>query len=65
MVYYIFKLNDKVHDVFHGLKNYDSSLIMQELGKFNVEINVMQNGLEKHMSFTIDIKLNFIIVFKF
>ena len=30
------KLNRKFPVVFHNLKNYDSRLIMQELGKFNL-----------------------------
>ena len=29
------KLNHKIPIVFHNLKNYDSHLIMQELGKFD------------------------------
>ena len=37
------KLNDKTPVVFHNLKNYDSHLIMQELGKFNLKINVIPN----------------------
>ena len=45
--------------VFHNLKKYDSRLIMQELGKFNLKINVMPNGLEKHVNFTINNKLIF------
>ena len=40
------KLNHKILAVFHKLKNYDSYLIMQELGKFSCNINVIQNGLE-------------------
>ena len=39
------KLN-KTPAVFHNPKNYDSYLIMQELGKFNCNINVIQNELE-------------------
>ena len=38
---------------------------MQELGKFNLKINVIPNGLEKHMSFTINNKLIFIGRFQF
>ena len=37
---------------------------MQELGKLNVEINVIPNGLEKYMSFTINNKLSFIDSFQ-
>ena len=33
---------------------------MQELGKFNLKINVLPNGLEKYMSFTINDKLRLI-----
>ena len=42
------KLSHKIPAVFHNLKNYDSHLIMQELGKFNPKINVVTNGLEKY-----------------
>ena len=30
----------------HNLKKYDSHFVMQELGKFNPNINVLPNGLE-------------------
>ena len=49
------KLNHKIPVIFHNLKNYDSHLIMQELGKLNLQINVIPNGLEKYMSFTVNI----------
>ena len=48
------KLNHKISIVFHNLKNYDSHLIMQELGKFNLKKSVKPNGLEKYMSFTVN-----------
>ena len=54
------KLNHKIPVVFHSLKDYDSHLIMQELGKFNLKINGLPNGLGKYMSFTINDKLIFI-----
>ena len=38
-------LNYKDPIVFHNLKIY-AHLVMQELGKFNFEINVIPNGLE-------------------
>ena len=38
---------------------------MQELGKFNLEINVIPNRLEEYMSFTINNKLNYIDSFQF
>ena len=34
------KLNHKISVVFYNLKNHDFHLIMQELGKFNLKINV-------------------------
>ena len=57
------KLNHKIPVIFHNLKNYDSHLIMQELGKFNLKINVIPNGLEKYMNFSISSKLSFIANF--
>ena len=38
---------------------------MQELGKFNLKINVIPNGLEQYMSFSINNKLSFIDSFEF
>ena len=38
---------------------------MQELGKFNLKINVTANGLEKYMSFIVSNKLSFIDSFQF
>ena len=46
------KLNNKIPVVFHNLKNYDLHLIMQELGKLNLRINVVTNGLEKYTRFS-------------
>ena len=53
------KLNHKIPVVFRKVKNYDSHLIMQELGKFYFKVNSIPNGLEKYLSFTIN-KLSFI-----
>ena len=38
---------------------------MQVLGKFSLKINVILNGLEKYMSFSINNKLSFIDRFQF
>ena len=38
---------------------------MQELGKFNLKLNVILNGLEKYMNFSINTKLSFINSFQF
>ena len=61
----IVKLNHKIPVVFHNLKNYDLNLIMQEVGILNLKINVIHNGLERYMSFSINNKLNFIDSFQF
>ena len=47
------QLNNKISIVFRNMKNYNSRLIMQNLGKFNLKLNVIRNGLERHMSFTV------------
>ena len=44
----------KVPVIFHNLRNYDSHSIMQEIGKFDVKVNLMPNHLEKYMTFTIN-----------
>ena len=44
----------KVPAVFHNLRGYDSQLIMQEIGMFDVKIDIIPNGLEKHMPFRIN-----------
>ena len=59
------KLNHKIPVVFLQPKNYDSHLMMQELGKFSLKINVILNGLEKYKSFSINNKLIFINNFPF
>ena len=38
---------------------------MQDLGKFSLQINVMPNGLEKYISFSISNMLSFIYSFQF
>ena len=40
------KSNHKIPVVFYNLQNYDSHLIMEELGKFNLKRNVIPNGVE-------------------
>ena len=39
---------------------YDSHLIMKEMGKLDVKVSVIPNGLEKYMAFTINKNLDFI-----
>ena len=38
---------------------------MQELRKLNIKINVIQNGLEKYISFSINKKLSFFDAYQF
>ena len=57
------KLNQNIPRAFLNLKNYDSHLIMQELGKLDFKINIIPNGLEKYMS--VINKLTFIDSFQF
>ena len=54
------KLTKKIPVIFHNLKGYEGHLIMQKIGKFNVKVNVIPNGLEKYMAFTINYNLVFI-----
>ena len=58
------KLNHKIPAAFHNL-NYDSNLIMQELSKFNLKINVIPNRLRKKLTFSINNKLSSIDSFQF
>ena len=48
------KLSKKVPVIFHNLKGYDSHLIIKEIGKSDVKVGVIPNGLEKYMAFTIN-----------
>ena len=48
------KLNRKVSVIFNNLRGYDSHLIMQEINKLDIELNVIPNGLEKYTAFTIN-----------
>ena len=54
------KLTKNVPAIFHNLKGYDSRLIMQEIRKFDVNISIIPNELEKYMNFAINKNLTFI-----
>ena len=54
------KLTKKVPVTFVNLNDCDSHLIKQEIGKFDVKVNVIPNALEKYMAFTINNNLVFI-----
>ena len=53
------KITKKVFAIFHNLRGYDSHLIIKEISNFNVKVNVISNGLEKYMTFTINRNLIF------
>ena len=59
------KLDHKIPNVFHHLKNYDPHIIMQELGKLYFKINVIPNRLEYYLSFNITDELSLIHSFQF
>ena len=42
----------KIPVVFHDLQNYDSHLILQELGKYNFKTSVIPKTIEKYLSIT-------------
>ena len=54
------KLDKKIPVIFDNLKGYVSHIIMQEIGKFDVKVDFIPNGLEKYMEFTIKNNLVFI-----
>ena len=54
------KLTKKIFIIFHNLKGYGSHLIMNVIRKFNVKIDVIPNGLEKYIAFTINKNLVYI-----
>ena len=56
----IFKLTKKVSIKVHNLKRCDSHLIINEIGKIDVKVDVIPNVLEKYMAFTVNKNLVFI-----
>ena len=42
------------------MRGYDSHLIIKEIGKFDVKVSVIPNGLEKYIAFTVNKNLVFI-----
>ena len=58
-------LNHKIPTVFQNLKNCNFHLIIHELGKFSLKINVISNRLQKYMSFNMNDELIFIDRFQF
>ena len=54
------KLTKKIPVIFHNLRGNDSHLMIKEIGKFDVKVSVLPNGLEKYTAFTINRNLVFI-----
>ena len=50
----------KVPVIFHNLRGYGSHVIIKGIGKFDVKVSVIPNGLEKCMAFTTNTNLAFI-----
>ena len=59
------KLTKNVPVIFYNLRGYDSHLVIKEIGKFDVKVNVIPDGLEKYMAFTINKNLVFIDTMQF
>ena len=53
-------MSKKIPVIFYNLRGYDSHLIIKEIGKFDVKVSVIPNGLEKYMAFAINTNLVFI-----
>ena len=53
-------MSKKIPVIFHNLRGYDSHLRIKEVSKFGVNVNVIPNGLEKYMAFTINRNLVYI-----
>ena len=53
-------MTKEIPAIFHNLRVYDSHLIIKEISKFDIKVNVIPNGLEKYMAFTINVNLVFI-----
>ena len=50
----------KIPVIFHKLRGHDSHLTVKEISKFDMQVTVMPNGLEKYIAFTINTNLFFI-----
>ena len=48
------ELTKKIPVIFDNLRAYDSHLIISEISKFDINVSVISNGLEKYMAFTIN-----------
>ena len=54
------KLTKNVPVLFHNLRGYDGHLIIREIVKFDVKVNIIPSGLGRYMAFTIN--RNFVFI---
>src|SRR2546426_5600179 len=52
------KLTHTIPVIFHNLRGYDSHLLLQELGSFKREINVIPNNSESICHFQLELRRN-------
>lgn len=60
-----YRLSFKLPVIFHNLRGYDSHFIMQEIGKFNLNVNVIPDNMEKYLSFMLGKNIIFLDSFQF
>ena len=54
------RLPRKLPIVFHNLQGYDDHIILKELNNFDVDIDVIPNGMDKYMTIIINRHITFI-----
>ena len=47
------KVTSKIPIILHNFKGYDSHLLMQEIGKFKRDLNVIPNNMEKYLMLSV------------
>ena len=58
-------MSKKIPVIFHNLRGYDSHLLIKEVSKFDVKVNLIPNGFKKYMTFIINRNLVFIDIMQF
>ena len=48
------ELSKKIPVIFHNLRGYNNHLIIKKIGKVDVRLSAIPNGLEKYMAFTVN-----------
>ena len=60
-----YAITNRIPVFFHNLRGYDSHFIMQEIGKFGLDVSVIPNNMQKYMAFFIGPNLSFLDSFQF